>query len=473
LVTVYVIFQFDTEDFVTPEADDVLLDLTRILERFGVKASFCIVGEKARELERRGRFDVISALRKHDIAYQSDLHSVHPTIPEYLADEDWDEGVKKVIKNECSGLDDVTRIFGVTPSGFIQPGGSWAPQVPYAIRTLGVRVYADGIFESEPVWFCNNLCLKASMHLPEHSTMDDLASLKERFDKLYNLKRESGGLIVIFSHPCMFITEDFWDTVNFSGGKNTPKERYATPILRRREAYKESLRVFQRFLSHILEYPEVSIVTFREVPSLYGEPKERTPNLDQIFRLARNAASSNDWQIVDGKSISSAEVLRLLMECVAKYLCRGVEPSFVPVHPTLGPTSKPFKLHVRKRVKMADLLQLCHQAIEFVENHDRIPPAITVKSVTFGPSDLLEATAKVVAYYSRYRRLPANVEIGGNWDLPMVVQRWNLIDRIKSQWSWTILPEGFASRRIEELTIWQAWTVRPAIFGGKGLPARS
>ncbi|MCW4027836.1 MAG: hypothetical protein NWE76_10190, partial [Candidatus Bathyarchaeota archaeon] len=137
------------------------------------------------------------------------------------------------------------------------------------------------------------------------------------------------------------------------------------------------------------------------------------------------------------------------------------------------PTSKPLKLHVRKRVKMADLLQLCHQAIEFVENHDRIPPAIAVKSVTFGPSDLLEATAKAVAYYSRYRRLPANVESGGNWDLPMVVQRWNLIDRIKSQWSWTILPKGFASDRIEELTIWQAWTVRPAIFVGKGLHARS
>ncbi|MCW4027037.1 MAG: hypothetical protein NWE76_06110, partial [Candidatus Bathyarchaeota archaeon] len=150
LQTVYVVFQFDTEDFVTPEADDVLLDLTRILERSDVKASFCIVGEKARDLERRGRFDVISSLKKHDIAYQSDLHSVHPTLSEYLADEDWNEGVEKVTKHESSGLDDVTRIFGVTPSAFVQPGGSWAPQFPYAIMTLGVRVYADGIFESEP-----------------------------------------------------------------------------------------------------------------------------------------------------------------------------------------------------------------------------------------------------------------------------------------------------------------------------------
>ncbi|MFQ6095260.1 MAG: hypothetical protein ACE5NN_03870, partial [Candidatus Bathyarchaeia archaeon] len=116
LKTVYIVFQFDTEDFITPEADDVLLDLTRILNKYNVRASFCIVGEKARELERRDRMDVISALKEHDIAYQSDLHSVHPTISEYLVDEDWDNGVKKAIAYEPPGISDLIRLFEVKPS---------------------------------------------------------------------------------------------------------------------------------------------------------------------------------------------------------------------------------------------------------------------------------------------------------------------------------------------------------------------
>jgi len=463
LKTVFVIFQFDTEDFITPESNDVLLDLTQILERFGIRASFCIVGEKARELDRRGRLDVISALNKHDVAYQSDFHSVHPVISEYLADEEWDEGVKKVIEHESSGLHDIIRIFRVKPSAFIQPGGSWAPQVPYAMMTLGVSVYADGIFEGEPVWFCNSLCLRAPLYFPEHSKMDDLASIKERFDKLYKSKREGVGLIVIFSHPCMFITETFWDTANFTGGMNTPKDGYVTPVLRPRQAYTESLRVFEEFLRYILGYQNVSVVTFREVPDLYREPKERMLSLDQILSSARDATSVNDWQIVDGKSISPAELLRVLVEYIANYLCKGVEPGFIYVRPTLGPISKPCIRPIGKHKKTADPLQLSCQAIEFVEEHGRIPPAITIEDVTFGPSDLLEATAKAVVYYSRFRQLPSRVEIGDVPDFPLVVQRWNLSEKIKSQWGWTILPQGFTSSKIEELTMWQAWTARPAI----------
>jgi hypothetical protein len=98
-----------------------------------------------------------------------------------------------------------------------------------------------------------------------------------------------------------------------------------------------------------------------------------------------------------------------------------------------------------------------------VEEYGRIPSAITIEDVTFGPSDLLEATAKAVVYYSRFGRLPSRVEIGDVPDLPLVVQRWNLSEKIKSQWGWTILPQGFTSSKIEELTMWQAWTVRPAI----------
>lgn len=150
MAKVYVVFQFDVEDFVTPETDEVLLRLAQIMEGFGVKASFCVVGEKARVMESRGRTDVIDALRGQDVAYQSNLHSVHPVISEYLSEKGWDEGVEEVRLRESQGVEAVSRIFGVKPSAFIQPGGSWAPRPPTLSEAWESRSTLTGSSRANP-----------------------------------------------------------------------------------------------------------------------------------------------------------------------------------------------------------------------------------------------------------------------------------------------------------------------------------
>ena len=52
---VYVTLWFDTEDYIQPAADDAALRIASDLERLGVRATFKVVGEKARVLEQRGR----------------------------------------------------------------------------------------------------------------------------------------------------------------------------------------------------------------------------------------------------------------------------------------------------------------------------------------------------------------------------------------------------------------------------------
>src|SRR6478736_1324058 len=81
-----VILWFDTEDYLLPADDDAAKRLAEMLSARGIRATFKVVGEKARVLERRGRTDVIEALKKHTIAYHSNYHSVHPTVTEYEAD---------------------------------------------------------------------------------------------------------------------------------------------------------------------------------------------------------------------------------------------------------------------------------------------------------------------------------------------------------------------------------------------------
>jgi len=80
---VYVCLWFDTEDYILPRSDDALLALARMLSEEGIKATFRLVGEKARRLAARDRWDVIEAVGRHDIGFHSDLHSQHPTVAEY------------------------------------------------------------------------------------------------------------------------------------------------------------------------------------------------------------------------------------------------------------------------------------------------------------------------------------------------------------------------------------------------------
>ena len=140
-----VILWFDTEDYLLPAADDSAKRLAEMLSQRGIRATFKVVGEKARVLERRGRADVIAALRKHDIGYHSNLHSVHPAPAEYLADCGLLDGVAEFVRHERQGAADVRRIFGRERLAcYGQPGSSWACQAIVALKDIGVGpVYLD------------------------------------------------------------------------------------------------------------------------------------------------------------------------------------------------------------------------------------------------------------------------------------------------------------------------------------------
>src|SRR3954454_3338521 len=95
-----VILWFDTEDYLLPADDDACIRLAEMLTARKIRATFKVVGEKARVLEQRGRQDVIAALKSHDIGYHSNFHSVHPTPAEYLADCGLLDGIAEFARRE-------------------------------------------------------------------------------------------------------------------------------------------------------------------------------------------------------------------------------------------------------------------------------------------------------------------------------------------------------------------------------------
>src|SRR4051794_22836083 len=140
---IYVTLWFDTEDYILTEDDDATKRLAEMLSRLGIRATFKIVGEKARVLERRGRTDVIAALKRHDIGYHSNTHSQQPTVAVYLQNAGWEDGRAEFHRRELQGVRDVERIFGVQPVAYGQPGSAWAPQTYPALRDMGIRMYLD------------------------------------------------------------------------------------------------------------------------------------------------------------------------------------------------------------------------------------------------------------------------------------------------------------------------------------------
>src|SRR5437773_4109618 len=162
---VNVIIWFDTEDYLLLADDDATKRLCEMLTERGIRATFKLVGEKARVLERRGRNDVIAALKKHDIGYHSNFHSVHPTPTEYLADCGWLDGVAEFARREGPGAADVRRILGVPAlSCYGQPGSSWGPQTIAALKQIGVAPHGTPCYVDEgdhvglnnqPFWYAS------------------------------------------------------------------------------------------------------------------------------------------------------------------------------------------------------------------------------------------------------------------------------------------------------------------------------
>ena len=138
----YVVLWFDTEDYVDPIADDAALRIANDLTSLGVRATFKVVGEKARVLERRGRQDVIQALGKHTIGYHSDWHSIQPAPA--VAIEHLDSS--KVRRNSNGG-----SVRGSTTSDVFLASRRC---VTDSLGHLGLRsqIWRCDAWESTPIW---------------------------------------------------------------------------------------------------------------------------------------------------------------------------------------------------------------------------------------------------------------------------------------------------------------------------------
>ena len=215
-----------------------------------MKATFKVVGEKARVLEQRGRTDVIAALKRHEIGYHSNTHSQQPTIAVYLQHAGWDDGRAEFERREEPGRRDVARIFGATPVAYGQPGSAWAPQTYPALRAMGIGMYLDeadhvGI-DDQPFYYGGMLNV-----FRMRSTLARMALRRNRSDggqgdvhegRTTHCARGAAARSASTTTRSEWVHAEFWDAVNFSRGANPPRAEWKRPQTRPGRGNRDGLR---------------------------------------------------------------------------------------------------------------------------------------------------------------------------------------------------------------------------------------
>ncbi len=480
---VNVILWFDTEDYLLPADDDAAKRLAEMLTARGIRATFKVVGEKARVLERRGRRDVIAALQRHAIGYHANLHSVHPTPSEYLADCGWLDGMAEFVRREGAGAADVRRIFSVpTLACYGQPGSSWAPQAIGALKDIGVAprgipCYVDegsdvGL-DRQPFWYAGAINV---FHMGENLTrmeLHDPAALepaKQRVSAIVERlgRQEAEGMISIYYHPCEWVHREFWDAVNFRRGANPPREQWQAPPQLPPEETEAAFQRFGQYIDHIRSLPKVRFVTASDLPEIYPdavrEEGASAADLAEITaRLLAGSQSGIDFQVIHGHAYSLADQFEALT-CAVATLSAGEKLQFpVLCQGLFGPERPPPSTGPGTRLAWPAFRDTTRDVLDFIQTQRRVPSRVFVGADSVPPADFLIALAAAYQNYLAKGSLPLDDGVSLGNKPEVLPERHVAPDTPELFGDWIIHKEGFRAPKILEQARLQAWTLKPAL----------
>jgi hypothetical protein len=469
---VYVILWFDTEDYILPASDDAALKVADFLTKEKIRATFKVVGEKARTLEKRKRDDVITALKKHEIGYHSNYHSVQPSPAMYLNNLGWDEGVAEFDRREKPGFDDVKRIFGVAPSCYGQPGSSWGPQSYGAMRKWGMEVYLDAgshvRLDEKPYYYCGILnlyrlayTLRADLNNPKA-----LGEAEEKFVAAHKaLLAEGGGVVSIFYHPCEFVHKEFWDGANFKHGANPPRDQWKLPKAKTEEESKVSYQVFEDYIRFIERFPEVKFISASEAGKLYRDKaRDHKFTKDDLKAIAGAVKEDVNFQNHNGYALSPSEVFFLLNLCLMEHGAVKNAEGVVLKNTPYGPSSTSPAFTEPATADWSQVTRTAADVDDFLAKHERIPGTVWLGSVAVPPEVYLRAIAKAVADLLDGKDVPKTVE----FQPAKLATTKNVADDDPKLWGWVIFPPGFHAPALMVLAKRQAWTLKPALLDKPG-----
>lgn len=212
---------FDTEDYTSSYAADAIRDTARLLESEGIRGNYMMVGLLAQQLVAWRRYDVLDALKTHNVEFHSCSHSMHPTLIEYTDIKDFIEAYRRLLLEEGQGIGMVRAATGRERIHAASPAGnSTCYAAMYVYYDLGMRVYCDtqvlsaeGRFvtpyetaDGHDLYYCNLFHLLYRQAMESYFFADSFDA-QALVDDLSRYKRA-----VLFNHPNIILYSKFWDS---------------------------------------------------------------------------------------------------------------------------------------------------------------------------------------------------------------------------------------------------------------------
>lgn len=436
-----IIFSFDTEDYVNPNAAEGILNAARLLREEGVCGCFNVVGLLAEALVEWGRQDIIDELRAHhEICLHSHRHSMHPTINEYSDLADPHAAIAAVIEDESRAIEKITRIFNWDQPIITAcpPGISTSYAAHYAYAKMGFRIYdGDTLYDerqSRPVFACNLASLRYNIGLAKILFAADEAFIRDYVEK-YVIPSDT---FVFYHHPQLALVSQYCDVDNFNG-VNTPKEQWVPAKLRDPEAIEKFYRNFRYLVRLVKNDPRCNLTTYNAIAKKYDRERIITPAMLPDIRAQLDAEL---FPVTTPESLSLADIALACRDFLCgkdRHVCGEVYGFVDTPYAVTEPTTL-----------TADEVRIAAQGLH---DGEFLPEFLVAGDKRIGVADWLRAAlAVLVEGAETYTVMP-----GGAWQIDLD-QFPELRDtNYKGTWMHT---KEFEDRYLSHRFRLQSWTIR-------------
>jgi hypothetical protein len=281
------------------------------------------------------------------------------------------------------------------------------------------------------------------------------------------LRKEGGGLISIYYHPCEWVHKEFWDGVNFKRGANPPRSEWKQPPQRPAEETDAAFERFANYVDHIKAIEGVKFVTARELPERYpdrvrsaGATKEDLAEI--ALRAGAEDSAGVNYLEVAGRAYSPADQFELLVEAVGRTI--DGEPVSFPLAAKglIGPDGAAPVTEAGRTVSWPAFCAAVRDARDFVHKEGRVPARVFIGPDAVPPADFLVGLARVWRVVVREGKvIEGEVRLGK--DVEVLTANLVAKDTPALFGGWIIHKEGFRAPRVMEVGRWQAWTLKPAV----------